>query len=324
MRDTNAPPKLIMILGSGRSGTTWLAKLLDSCPDVMYLHEPDSTNKQSGIPYLPSDHESEEILDNAKKYLNSLFHNKSNKTHGKRPFFKKKYRSNTAELIFRSSIFLSKLSERLGIEGINVITAEQKNTNVIRVIKSVDSVSRAGLFLQSTPNIKVVHLVRNPFAVVDSRLRGSKLGLMPDTSYFRDLFEAYGNKLFDITLEELNDLSIEAKFTYEWMVHNHHILANYQDHDNYIFVGYDKLALDLKNELVTLFEKLQLPWSEQTDELIKQMLISEKNQGDYFGVMRSPKQQLNKWKENLSSQQINDIGNVLANSDLLNEKFNAV
>jgi Sulfotransferase family len=33
--------RAILVLGSPRSGTTWLAKLLDSHPDVLYRHEPD-------------------------------------------------------------------------------------------------------------------------------------------------------------------------------------------------------------------------------------------------------------------------------------------
>ena len=32
----------ILILGAPRSGTTWLAKIIDSHPDVLYRHEPDA------------------------------------------------------------------------------------------------------------------------------------------------------------------------------------------------------------------------------------------------------------------------------------------
>src|SRR4051812_26977959 len=31
----------ILVLGAQRSGTTWLAKIIDSHPDVLYRHEPD-------------------------------------------------------------------------------------------------------------------------------------------------------------------------------------------------------------------------------------------------------------------------------------------
>jgi hypothetical protein len=37
------------IFGAARSGTTWLAKLLDSCPEVLYSHEPFT--KGGGLAY---------------------------------------------------------------------------------------------------------------------------------------------------------------------------------------------------------------------------------------------------------------------------------
>ncbi|AEP30642.1 sulfotransferase domain-containing protein [Brumicola nitratireducens] len=321
MRNIQKQKNKIVILGSGRSGTTWLAKLFDSCPDVMYFHEPDSINKQSGIPYLPRNSENDEVIRNAECYINQLFINSHNKTHGKRPFFPKNYRSSVAEFIFRSSVFSSKLFEKIGVNSVRVLTVENSNSDIIRVAKSVDSVSRASLFLQGSPDLKIVHLVRNPFAVVDSRLRGANLGLMPNTSYYQDVFESYGNNLFDISLKELNTLSIEAQYTYEWMVHNHHVIANCSNHRNYFFVSYDKMAAEVKNELTTLFHKLEIPWSAQTEKLIQEMLLSEQRQGDYFGVMRSPKSQLDKWKENLSDRQINDINKILVKSDLLYREF---
>ncbi|WP_334049577.1 sulfotransferase domain-containing protein [Alteromonas gracilis] len=311
----------IILLGSGRSGTTWLAKLLDSCPEVMYFHEPDSTDKHSGIPYLPTNEESDDIKENAERYINRLLQNRHNKTHGKRPFFSKSYRSTFPEFAFRSSIVLSKLSEKLGVNNVPVFTAEDHNRNITRLIKSVDSVSRAKLFLDSSPNIKVVHLIRSPFAVVDSRLRGAKLGLMSNQSYLKELFDAYGETAFDISLKELNTLSMEEKFTYEWMVHNHQVINSCSGHRNYFFVSYDKLATNVKKELLKLFKQLQLPWSNQTEILIKEMLAAEKNDSGYFGVIRSPKTQLHKWKESLSLQQIANISRMLAKSELLSREF---
>lgn len=321
MSNTQKTENKIIILGSGRSGTTWLAKLLDSCPEVMYFHEPDSTDKHSGIPYLPTIDENETIKSNAERYINQLLLNRHNKTHGKRPFFSKSYRSAFSEFVFRSSILFSKMSEKLGISNIPVLTAENSTHNITRIVKSVDSVSRAKLFLDSNPNLKVVHLIRNPYAVVDSRIRGTALGLMSNQSYFEELYRAYGKDTFDITLEELRTLSMEEKFTYEWMVHNHQVVSSCSVHQNYFIVLYDKLAIDVKKELVALFNQLQIPWSNQTEKLVTEMASAECSDGDYFGVFRSPKTQLNKWKKNLSEDQIEAIRSMLAKSELLSRQF---
>jgi hypothetical protein len=39
-----------LIVGAPRSGTTRLAKIFDSRPDVLYLHEPDSLLTAIGLP----------------------------------------------------------------------------------------------------------------------------------------------------------------------------------------------------------------------------------------------------------------------------------
>src|SRR4051794_11152696 len=44
LRDLGLAERAILVSGSPRSGTTWLAKLLDSHPDVLYRHEPDEVS----------------------------------------------------------------------------------------------------------------------------------------------------------------------------------------------------------------------------------------------------------------------------------------
>lgn len=39
----DALASVILVVGTPRSGTTWLAKIIDSHPDVLYRHEPDET-----------------------------------------------------------------------------------------------------------------------------------------------------------------------------------------------------------------------------------------------------------------------------------------
>lgn len=44
--------KILLIFGIPRSGTTWLGKLFDSHPDIVYLHEPDSQFRTNNVPLL--------------------------------------------------------------------------------------------------------------------------------------------------------------------------------------------------------------------------------------------------------------------------------
>ena len=50
-------PDSIVILGAPRSGTTWLAKIFDSHPQVTYLHEPDTVIRHASLPRVYRDSE---------------------------------------------------------------------------------------------------------------------------------------------------------------------------------------------------------------------------------------------------------------------------
>ena len=51
MRLSDIPiERIILILAAPRSGTTWLAKIFDSHPDVLYRHEPDTVLRATDLP----------------------------------------------------------------------------------------------------------------------------------------------------------------------------------------------------------------------------------------------------------------------------------
>lgn len=43
--DALIPPKTVLIAGVGRSGTSWLGKILDSSPHVFYKPQPDDVSR---------------------------------------------------------------------------------------------------------------------------------------------------------------------------------------------------------------------------------------------------------------------------------------
>ncbi len=50
MKEQPMGNKLLLLFRMSRSGTTWLGKILDSHPDVLYIHEPDSEIKIKSVP----------------------------------------------------------------------------------------------------------------------------------------------------------------------------------------------------------------------------------------------------------------------------------
>ena len=52
MKSKSLNNQILLIFGMPRSGTTWLGKIFDSHPDIIYLHEPDSEFRLKEVPLL--------------------------------------------------------------------------------------------------------------------------------------------------------------------------------------------------------------------------------------------------------------------------------
>ena len=69
-----APRDPVFRVGGARSGTTFLAKFLDSHPDVLYRYESDLVLANREIPFLPRRKELETFLAPARRYLEAPCH----------------------------------------------------------------------------------------------------------------------------------------------------------------------------------------------------------------------------------------------------------
>jgi hypothetical protein len=102
----------ILILGSPRSGTTWLAKIFDSHPDILYRHEPDElTPPTPGL--------------NPTEQLRAWLRQRGKSVAAKRPYFRKSWRPATLDhtrVVIAATLalahrlpVLSRSAERVGI-----------------------------------------------------------------------------------------------------------------------------------------------------------------------------------------------------------------
>src|SRR5689334_11827434 len=85
-----ANERVILVLGGPRSGTTWLAKIFDSHPDVLYRHEPDTVNRDRVLQDVFTDGQIDAHREAARHYLRQLLQVQTLKTAGSLPLFRKK------------------------------------------------------------------------------------------------------------------------------------------------------------------------------------------------------------------------------------------
>lgn len=312
----------VLIVGSARSGTTFLAKLLDSHPDVLYRHEPDSALVNTSLPFIPRREEMPALLEPTRHYLDALCQVRSTKVSGQRPIFDKTYRSSLQRKQFLAGLYLAKAVERFGaglIRGqlaVGDCINQSWSERILYVIKTVDSPWRTDLFNQAKPTWRFLHILRHPCAIINSRLRGIEKKLMDSTVYLRPPFEAGMAEGFDFSLEELEASSYEEKVAFSWMICNQRIYESMKGRENYRVVIYEDLCQKLEPIARQVFEFSGLSWHLQTEGFIANLLHRDGSDAGYFNVLRSPLTAVDKWRHQLTAEQVTRIERIVCHSEV--------
>ena len=158
--ETVSPEKTVFIIGAPRSGTTWLGKIFDSNPGVLYRHEPDTLVPNDHIPRVVSDAAVAEFYDTAVGYLDSLVGGRFLKASGTLPIFRKDFRSLPMHFAYSSMIMGLRVSQKISgdVRRMRRLLAPDlvdpaKAGDVTVVIKSILSRGQANMFCRaSLPN----------------------------------------------------------------------------------------------------------------------------------------------------------------------------
>lgn len=306
--------EILMCVGMPRSGTTWVAKIIDSHPDILYCHEPDSVYPLKNVPLLVENIESNQVHD-IQKLLQGLPY-RHEKCLGKTPFFRKSYRGFFAEKAFQASLVLSKLINK------NVIISPKKyaqldNTQIF--FKSIESMGRIKLLLSADKMLKIVFIVRSVFGQINSVIKGSQSGefdcnnlLSLTESELTHLYEVHNERNID-SLEAVLNYSAIEQLAYKWLVYNEKAITEALDFPERVkVISYDAMCDQPESYAASLFDFYGLDYSEQSRDFISKSTSSHST--SFYSVNKNPQEAKNRWQKNISEEDVSKINRIIAGS----------
>jgi hypothetical protein len=306
---------MILLLGSPRSGTTWIGKILDSHPEVLYRHEPDIVLKNTALPFLPEPDELERHAPEARRYLEALARVRHPRAAGSQPQFPKSYRGPVSALAHRAFVYAGKAGEalaaRLPIPPPPVPDLVRGQAAPVLAIKSVSSLGRARLFAEARPDVRIVHIVRHPCAQIASRLRGMRLGLLEGGTYLKSIAATSTARRLGLDLASLEAMTLEEQMAAQWLVLNQKVHEEMAGRPAYHLLDYDAFCKEPLAQARGLFGQLGLRWPEETRAFIEGSSQAQAG-GRYFSLFRDSRAEPDKWRKELSPEQSESIQTVLS------------
>lgn len=293
---------LVLILGLPRSGTTWLAKIFDSHPGVVYRHEPGIVHRGVDFPNVCRQAEADAYRDVTRAYLARLVATRTLKTAGSLPIFAKEYQGRLRQL-GRSALIYglhalnvasrgSKIAERLPIPDFR---DPSRRPPLCTVVKSVSLFNLAGFIANALPESRIVFLLRHPCGQVDSMMRGTTLGKLRNDLNSEDLLAYEGSGRLGLTSEALEGMPFIEHYAWRWALFCQKVLDDLRGRPNVRVVRYEDLCAEPVAETQELFSFADLPWQERTAAFIKATTRGALFER-YYGVTRNSKTAADAWR----------------------------
>ena len=303
-----AGENVLLLLGAPRSGTTWLAKMLDSHPDVIYRHEPDTVLRNDDIPYLCPREAVDEFRDPALRYLMRLLEVRTLKSAGSLPLFDKQFRGTTRGLLRDAIIYslhaagrVSRRSQWVRRAAIPDLIREHASAKPTIVLKSVSSRGRVRLYGEALPKSKIVFVLRHPCGQVASTLRGMKTGKFERRESLRSVLVLEEAKKFALSPTRFAALSPVQQCAWHWALLNQKALNDLGSLDSkrVMVLRYEDACSEPMLRAKDLLAFAGLAWSKQTAAYVEKSTSGGDNE-EFYGTNRNPEIAAGKWRSSLT------------------------
>jgi hypothetical protein len=287
-----ADENLILIIGSPRSGTTWLAKIFDSHPDTLYRHEPDKSVRE---PLMQRNFEADEhqsYLHEARVYMRTLIATNCLKSIRIFPIFRKSYFP--PGMIYVRALMLLTLAAIAWASGgrraanirVPDIVDPKRVGSVKLVMKSIVSHRRIGLIAKAFPKCRIIFIIRDPLAQVASMQRGIRLGKFEKTVPLDECLTTEYAGRYRFTPESFEALPLVDKLAWHWALHNEKALADLAGNERTMIVRYADLCREPIAMSKALLAFTGLSWGQQVEDFVR---VSTTTGGDgrYYQIHKN-------------------------------------
>lgn len=317
---SNTPPPLIIISGLPRSGTTWLGKLFDSHPRVLYRHEPDTVYPLKWLPTVISESEAHDAAP-LRAYVARIPHLRDAKVAASQPVFGKAYFSPLQRLFSEHALRAVKLGSALGGKVQTPrFCMPPAHQDYVLVWKTIESAGRLGFFLRALPPLRIIHIVRHPGGTVSSQLRGKRLNKFEgydqaaDFEYFKLWIKGANEAQRAQTLAHIHTMNEVERLAWLNLVRMEKTLRDLEHRAECRIVVYEKLCARPAEILKELFEFCGLNFSAQTQKFLS--ASTSKTDERYFGIFKNSMAATHKWKTELDHDARRAVLRMLAQSPL--------
>jgi len=309
---------LILLFGMPRSGTTWLGKIFDSHPDILYRHEPDSRGTLNTLPLFASLSEVESCQAFLEKFAEHLPTIRDEKVSASLPVFAKSYYVPPQLLLRKILVFGTKAASRiLGPLSVPDLVNVASNPNVHIVWKSIESLGRLGVLARVFHDSRSIIIFRHPCGFVASVIRGEAKRKFEGEAPSSEDWGLY-SKLLDLEIARKHGLDMQAvksmteveRLALKWALYYEQALDETAGMESVIAMRYEDFCEHPREETKKAFNHCRLNWTANTERFIASSTAHENAQ--YYSVFKDPKVAAWKWRKELTALEIEKIMAVVS------------
>lgn len=303
---------VILVLGFPRSGTTWLAKIFDSHPDVMYRHEPDEL-------ILPT------LGLQPAAQIREWVRQRGLRVAVKRPNFRKSWRPAPLNHLRQAIAAALFIAERIGLPspavrriGVPDLVAPHRWGSVRATVKLVNWDGAAAA--RTMPKARCVFIVRHPCGQIASVMAGvaaKRFGTASTDDWAPVDLKAGAAwaKRHGVDEAAFAKLPDAAKYAWSWRAFNEPAIDALRNLPNARVVVYEDLCRNPEAVSRELFDFAGLDWQEQSAGFLGVSTRHDQPSG-YFDVFRSTGQVADRWRRTMSVADQEAVRTVLSTSAL--------